>query len=89
MGQNLWYLHINILEFGLVAPSLKCLVETTISPLFDSGDLVYRNAHKGVRQQLDVSTYTTRSSNPILLIIPRKKTIYGRSAFEFAAPNDH
>ncbi len=34
------------------------------------------------------NTYTTRSSNYISLAIPRKKTTYGRSAFEFAAPND-
>ncbi len=29
-------------------PAKKHLVETTILPLFDYGDVIYRNAHKGV-----------------------------------------
>ncbi len=35
-------------------PAKKYLVQTTVLPLFDYGDVIYRNASKGVLEQLDV-----------------------------------
>ncbi len=38
----------------LTTSAKKHLVETTILPLFDYGDVIYKNARKGVLDQLDL-----------------------------------
>ncbi len=48
----------------LTTSAKKHLVETTILPLFDYGDVIYRNARKGVLEQLDVLYHVVLSKVP-------------------------